>query len=114
MDWLGKMLNLPKSFTFSSCDKGGGGGVLLGTTCEAILCTLVVAARDKKLAQIGYENIGKLVVYCSDQTHSALQKATQIVGIHPQNFRVIKTKGSNFYSLSPKSLLSAFYHSFRC
>jgi tyrosine decarboxylase len=32
MDWLGKMLNLPKSFIFSSCDKGGGG-------CEAILCT---------------------------------------------------------------------------
>ncbi|GAU29952.1 hypothetical protein TSUD_360670 [Trifolium subterraneum] len=105
MDWLGKMLNLPKSFIFSSCDKGGG-GVLLGTTCEAILCTLV-AARDKKLAQIGKENIGKLVVYCSDQTHSALQKATQIVGIHPQNFRVIKAKGSNLYSLSSDPLLSA-------
>jgi tyrosine decarboxylase len=74
MDWLGKMLTFPKSFTFSSCDKGGG-GVLLGTTCEAILCTLV-AARDKKLAQIGKENSGKLVVYCSDQTHSAIQKAT--------------------------------------
>lgn len=46
MNWLGKLLNLPKSFIFSSNIKGGG-GVLLGTTCEAILCTLV-AARDKK------------------------------------------------------------------
>jgi tyrosine decarboxylase len=36
----------------------------------------LVAARDKKLAQIGKENSGKLVVYCSDQTHSAIQKAT--------------------------------------
>jgi tyrosine decarboxylase len=73
----------------------------------------LVAARDKKLAQIGKENSGKLVVYCSDQTHSAIQKATQIVGIHPQHFRVIKTEGSNLYSLSPDSLLFSFYHSFR-
>ncbi|XP_058745542.1 tyrosine decarboxylase 1-like [Vicia villosa] len=105
MNWLAKMLNLPKCFIFSSNFKDGGGGVLLGTTCEAILCTLV-AARDEKLSKIGKENIGKLVVYCSDQTHSALQKATQIVGIHAQNFRVIKTKGSNFFSLSHESFLS--------
>lgn len=104
MNWLGKLLNLPKSFIFSSNIKGGG-GVLLGTTCEAILCTLV-AARDKKLSQIGKDDIGKLVVYCSDQTHSALQKASQIVGINSENFRVIKTKGSNLFALSPDSLLS--------
>lgn len=104
MDWLGKMLKLPKSFIFSSCNEGGG-GVLLGTTCEAILCTLV-AARDKKLSQIGKENIGKLVVYCSDQTHSALQKATQIAGIDSKNLRVIKTKKSNLYAMSPASLIS--------
>ncbi|KAL2473829.1 Tyrosine decarboxylase 1 [Forsythia ovata] len=73
MDWLGKMLKLPNEFLFS----GGGGGVLQGTTCEAILCTLV-AARDHMLNKIGRDNIGKLVVYGSDQTHSALQKAAQI------------------------------------
>ncbi|RDY00983.1 Tyrosine/DOPA decarboxylase 2, partial [Mucuna pruriens] len=101
MDWLGQMLKLPKTFLFS----GEGGGVLLGTTCEAILCTLV-AAREKKLSQVGKEKIGKLVVYASDQTHSALQKAAQIAGIHPANFRVIKTKRSSFFALSPDSLLS--------
>ncbi|XP_057454757.1 tyrosine decarboxylase 1-like [Lotus japonicus] len=104
MDWLGQALNLPKTFLFS--EKNGGGGVLLGTTCEAILCTLV-AARDQKLSQVGKENISKLVVYGSDQTHSALQKAAQIAGIHPQNFRAIKTKRSSAFALTTDSLLSA-------
>ncbi|GMP30389.1 hypothetical protein CsSME_00005080 [Camellia sinensis var. sinensis] len=48
MDWLGKMLQLPNSFLFS----GGGGGVLQGTTCEAVLCTLATA-RDHCLDRIG-------------------------------------------------------------
>ncbi|KAK2981132.1 hypothetical protein RJ640_024835 [Escallonia rubra] len=99
MDWLGKMIQLPKSFLFS----GGGGGVLHGSTCEAILCT-VVAVREQKLSVIGRENIGKLVVYCSDQTHSSLQKSVTIAGINPKNLRpIVTTKSSNF-QLSPHSL----------
>nr|DAD44135.1 TPA_asm: hypothetical protein HUJ06_002365 [Nelumbo nucifera] len=58
------MLKLPKSFLFS----GNGGGVLQGTTYEAILCTFT-AARDRTSNRIGRENIGKLVVYGLDQTH---------------------------------------------
>jgi len=69
MDWMGKMLKLPSTFLFS----GNGGGVLHGSTCEAIVCTLV-AARDETLRMIGAENITKLVVYASDQTHSTLLK----------------------------------------
>ncbi|KAM3749855.1 hypothetical protein ACB098_05G217200 [Castanea mollissima] len=75
MDWLGEMLMLPKSFLFK------------GTTCEAILCTLA-AARDQMLNRCGSEKKEKLVVYGSDQTHSALQKAAQIAGIHTKNFRL--------------------------
>ncbi|KAF7845108.1 tyrosine decarboxylase 1-like [Senna tora] len=104
MDWLAQALKLPHIFHFSS---NIGGGVILGTTCEAILCTLV-AARDQKLIQIGRHNLDKLVVYGSDQTHSALQKAAQIAGINPQNFRAIKTTSKfNSFALSPNSLLSA-------
>ncbi|XP_030972406.1 tyrosine decarboxylase 1-like [Quercus lobata] len=99
MDWLGEMLKLPKSFLFS----GNGGGVLQGTTCEAILCTLT-AARDQMLSQFGRDKIGNLVVYGSDQTHSALQKAAQIAGIYPKNFRAIKTTKSTLYGLCPNSL----------
>ncbi|XP_043700782.1 tyrosine/DOPA decarboxylase 2-like isoform X2 [Telopea speciosissima] len=101
-DWLGKMLNLPNSFLFS----GNGGGVLQGTTCEAILCTLA-ASRDRMLNKIGRENILKLVVYGSDQTHCGLQKAAQIAGIHPNNFRPIATSRSTAFALSPDSLRSA-------
>nr|QAT78104.1 phenylacetaldehyde synthase [Rosa hybrid cultivar] len=99
MDWLGDMLQLPKSFHFS----GNGGGVLHGSTCEAIVCTMV-AARDQMLLRIGRENLGKLVVYGSDQTHSTLQKATQIVGINTENFRAIKTTKSTGFALSPEML----------
>nr|QAT78105.1 phenylacetaldehyde synthase [Rosa hybrid cultivar] len=99
MDWLGDMLQLPKSFHFS----GNGGGVLHGSTCEAIVCTMV-AARDQMLRRIGRENLGKLVVYGSDQTHSTLQKATQIVGINTENFRAIKTTKSTGFALSPEML----------
>ncbi|KAL4627678.1 hypothetical protein ACB092_05G182500 [Castanea dentata] len=89
MDWLGEILDLPKTFLFS----GNGGGVIQGTTCEAVLCTLV-AARDQMLSQIGRENLEKLVVYASDQTHSAFLKVAQLAGIHPMNFRAIKTSKS--------------------
>ncbi|CAL5409246.1 unnamed protein product [Camellia sinensis] len=102
MDWLGKMLQLPMSFLFC----GNGGGVLQGTTCEAILCTLI-AARDQILNKIGRDSIGKLVVYGSDQTHFALQKATKIAGINPENFRAISTTKSTAFGLSPDSLESA-------
>ncbi|URE15633.1 Tyrosine DOPA decarboxylase [Musa troglodytarum] len=102
MDWLGKMLNLPKPFLFS----GGGGGVLQGTTCEGILCT-VTAARDKVLNKIGRDRIGDLVVYCSDQTHCALKKAAQIAGIRPDNIRALPTRQRDAFGLCPEMLGAA-------
>ncbi|KAL8504335.1 hypothetical protein ACS0TY_022895 [Phlomoides rotata] len=102
MDWVGKMLQLPEAFLFS----GGGGGVLQGTTCEAILSTLV-AARDKMLNRIGVDCINKLVVYGSDQTHSALQKAAQIAGIHRSNFRAVGTSKADAFALSARALREA-------
>ncbi|XP_052477678.1 tyrosine decarboxylase [Gossypium raimondii] len=99
MDWLGQMLGLPQSFLFS----GTGGGVIQGTTCEAILCTLV-AARDQMLAKVGRENMGKLVFYGSDQTHCALLKAAKVAGLECKNFRAIKTMRSTAFQLSAESL----------
>lgn len=56
---------------------GQGGGVIQGTASEAVLVVLL-AARDKGLRRIGKDALGKLVVYYSDQTHSAMQKACQV------------------------------------
>ncbi|XP_021898231.1 tyrosine decarboxylase 1-like [Carica papaya] len=104
MDWMGNMLKLPSSFLFS----GSGGGVLHGSTCEAVVCTLA-AARDKTLNQLGgnYQNITKFVVYASDQTHFTLQKAAKLIGIPPSNFRSLTTSFPSGFSLSPEKLQSA-------
>ncbi|KAL3517749.1 hypothetical protein ACH5RR_020338 [Cinchona calisaya] len=102
LDWLAKALNLPDDFLST----GQGGGVIQGTASEAVLVVLL-AARDRVLRKIGKDSIGKLVVYSSDQTHSALQKACQIAGIHPENCRVLKTDSSTDYALSPESLNEA-------
>lgn len=99
MDWLANMLRLPKSFMFS----GSGGGVIQGTTSEAIICTLI-AARDRALEIIGHHNIGKLVVYGSDQTHSTYTKACKLAGIFPCNIRIIPTSRDTNFSLSPAAL----------
>lgn len=56
---------------------GQGGGVIQGTASEAVLVVLL-AARDRVLRKVGKDAIGKLVVYASDQTHSAMQKACQV------------------------------------
>ncbi|CAN1149830.1 Tyrosine decarboxylase [Linum perenne] len=85
---------------------GGGGGVIMGTTCEALLATLV-AARDQKLSSSEVVTLEKLVVYCSDQTHCAFQKAAQIVGIKSGNVRVIPTTKATSFGMAPESLESA-------
>uniref|UniRef100_A0ACD5VWU3 Uncharacterized protein n=1 Tax=Avena sativa TaxID=4498 RepID=A0ACD5VWU3_AVESA len=102
VDWLGKALHLPESLLFA----GGGGGTLLGTSCEAMLCALV-AARDKKLSEIGGNRIGDLVVYCSDQTHFAFCKAARIAGIQREHCREIQTCHENMFALSPTALQAA-------
>ncbi|KAA8526445.1 hypothetical protein F0562_008352 [Nyssa sinensis] len=95
MDWLANMLKLPKSFMFS----GTGGGVIQGTSSEAILCTLI-AARDRALEIIGIKNVNKLVVYGSDQTHSTYAKACKLAGIFPCNIRSIPTTADANFSMS--------------
>ncbi|XP_063423745.1 aromatic-L-amino-acid decarboxylase-like [Mytilus trossulus] len=80
MDWLGKMLDLPEDFLF--CSGGKGGGVIQGTASEATLVALL-SARTKiirKLLETGdYKDQGqimpKLIAYCSDQSHSSVERA---------------------------------------
>ncbi|CAN6288263.1 unnamed protein product [Urochloa humidicola] len=102
VDWMGKLLGLPRRLLFSS----GGGGVLQGSTCEAVVCTLA-AARDRALAELGHEAILRLVVYASDQTHATFQKGARIVGIPPSNFRVIPTSAASGYGLPAAAVRDA-------
>ncbi|CAD6205092.1 unnamed protein product [Miscanthus lutarioriparius] len=95
VDWMGTLLGLPQRLLFS----GGGGGVLQGSTCEAVVCTLA-AERDRALHRLGHESIMKLVFYASDQTHVTFQKGARLVGIPPSNFRVIQTTPASGYGLT--------------
>ncbi|KAG6482264.1 hypothetical protein ZIOFF_058895 [Zingiber officinale] len=121
LDWLAKLLKLPNQFLSTESlvmassvvlviirDSlaGKGGGVIQGTASEAILVVLL-AARDKILRKVGKNSLEKLVVYASDQTHSALQKACQIAGIFSENVRVLKTDSSSNYALSPEVVSTA-------
>lgn len=105
LDWLAKLLNLPDYFLLG----GQGGGVIQGTASEAVLVVLL-AARERTLTRVGKNALGKLVVYASDQTHSSLQKACQVGGIQPENFRFLKADSSTNYGLSPEVLCEAITH----
>ncbi|XVE78007.1 hypothetical protein DITRI_Ditri13aG0109600 [Diplodiscus trichospermus] len=76
---------------------------MMGTASEAALVVLL-AARDKVLRRAGKGAVEKLIVYASDQTHYALQKACQIGGIHRENCRLLKANSSTKYALSPEFL----------
>ncbi|CAH8295412.1 unnamed protein product [Eruca vesicaria subsp. sativa] len=102
LDWLAKLLNLPEQFL----SEGNGGGVIQGSASESVHVAMT-AARDKVLRRVGKNALGKLVVYSSDQTHSSLQKACQIAGIHPENCRVLKADSSTNYTLRPELLQEA-------
>ncbi|CAM8936565.1 unnamed protein product [Rhodiola kirilowii] len=103
VDWMANMLNLPSSFRFSG---GSGGGVLQANTCEAVLCTLA-AARDKALNRVGDDQINKLVVYCSDQTHFTIHKGAKLIGIRSKNIKSITTRRVNEFKLCPNDLRDA-------
>ncbi|KAJ6833589.1 tyrosine decarboxylase 1 [Iris pallida] len=107
LDWLAKILKLPNQFLSS----GRGGGVIQGTASEAVLVVLL-AARDKFLRKHGKRSLENLVVYASDQTHSAMQKACQIAGIYPENLRVLKAGYSSNYALTPEVVSEAISNDF--
>ncbi|KAK6940596.1 Pyridoxal phosphate-dependent decarboxylase [Dillenia turbinata] len=102
LDWLAKLLKLPEDFL----SKGQGGGVIQGTASEAVLVVLL-AARDRVLRRAGKSALEKLVVYASDQTHSCIQKACQIAGIHAENCKALTTDSATNFALSPEVLADA-------
>ncbi|PUZ50057.1 hypothetical protein GQ55_6G028800 [Panicum hallii var. hallii] len=108
LDWLAQLLRLPASFmNRTAAGRGTGGGVILGTTSEAMLVTLV-AARDAALRRSGSEGVSglpRLAVYAADQTHSTFFKACRLAGFDPANIRSIPTGPETDYALDPAKLL---------
>ncbi|KAJ2490817.1 hypothetical protein IWW37_002817 [Coemansia sp. RSA 2050] len=90
MDWLGKLVGLDKRYMGIKDDgtEGAGGGVIQGTASEAHIAAMI-AGREMALERLKAQGLSgdeadkmrhKFVAYFSDQTHSAGQKATNIIG----------------------------------
>lgn len=88
LDWLVDALGLPARFKTSSA----GGGVIQDSASSATLCALL-AARERisgyTVRQAGLQP--GLVAYCSEESHSALDKAVSIAGIGRAQLRKIAT-----------------------
>ncbi len=86
LDWLVPMLGLPTKFLST----GAGGGVIQDTASSASLCALLAAReRATNFASNSKGCNGRLIAYCSTQTHSSLDKAMKIAGMGSDNLRHI-------------------------
>ena len=101
LDWLVPMLGLPEKFLSTS----SGGGVIQDTASSSSLCALLAGReRATSFASNIHGCDGKLVAYCSTQTHSSVEKAAKIAGIGAENLRAVPVD-TNF-ALRPGALAS--------
>lgn len=99
LDWLVPMLGLPEKFLSS----GSGGGVIQDTASSASLCALLAAReRATHFASNRRGCDGKLVAYCSTQTHSSVEKAVKIAGLGSDNLRQIEVDKD--FAMRPEAL----------
>lgn len=74
IDWLRRLFGLPE----------GSGGLFVPGGSIANL-TALVAARDERVR----EQRSRGVIYCSDQTHSSVDRAVRVMGLEPCQLRKI-------------------------
>ena len=94
VNWLRDMLGLPQEFT----------GVIQDTASTATLCAILTArekhsaykVNDKGLTENNYR------IYCSNQTHSSIDKAVKIAGLGLDN--LLKISVDESLSLKPLEL----------
>ena len=86
LDWLVSLLGLPEKFLSTSA----GGGVIQDTASSSSLCALL-AARERATGLVSNRKgcNGRMVAYCSTQTHSSVEKAMKIAGLGSDNLRAI-------------------------
>jgi aromatic-L-amino-acid decarboxylase len=98
MIWLRDMIGLPSGFE----------GVIQDSASTATLAA-ILTAREKttnfSVNNNGAENTGTLKVYCSDQTHSSVEKAVKISGIGRKNLVKISVKED--FSMNAEKLREA-------
>src|SRR5260221_9890988 len=100
LDWLVPMLGLPEKFLSTS---SAGGGVIQDTASSAALCALLAAReRATQFASNRKGCDGRLIAYCSTQTHSSIEKAMKIAGMGSDNLRQIEVDKN--FAMRPEAL----------
>ncbi|XP_076754487.1 aromatic-L-amino-acid decarboxylase [Xylocopa sonorina] len=86
MNWVGKLLHLPKELL--NCSEGPGGGSIQGSASETTFFCLTLAresvvTRTKRFHPEWDEHIirSKLIAYASDQSNSSVEKAAKIATV---------------------------------
>ena len=98
LDWLRIMTGLPKGLY----------GVIQDSASSAILCALLTArerATDWQVNHNGLAQSAPVIVYTSEQAHSATEKGAKIAGYGKSNVRFIKT--DNNFAMDPHALETA-------
>jgi len=100
LDWLRQMIGLPSDFRGVITDCGSASNLIaLAAAREAIHRQI----RGQGLA--GRTDIPKLRLYCSDQTHSSVEKAAIVLGIGQEGVR--KIQSDTEFKMNAKVLAAA-------
>lgn len=99
LDWLVEMMDLPRKFLSS----GAGGGVIQDSASSGVLCALLAAReRASEFGVNRHGGTGKLIAYCTSQTHSSVDKAMMIAGLGLENLR--KVAVDETFAMRPEAL----------
>ncbi|MCX6255768.1 MAG: aminotransferase class I/II-fold pyridoxal phosphate-dependent enzyme [Bacteroidia bacterium] len=101
MIWLRDMIGLPSGFE----------GVIQDSASTATLAAILTArekATNFSINNKGAENTRTLKVYCTDQTHSSVEKAVKISGIGRKNLVKISVKED--FSMDAQKLRETIIH----
>lgn len=95
MEWLREAMGIPSDWT----------GVIQDTASTATLAAIITAREQRSNFQVnkeGFEGFTKFRVYCSDQTHSSIEKGAKIAGIGQQH--VVKIPTDELLAMRPDAL----------
>ena len=98
MEWLQNVMNIPDDWT----------GVIQDSASSATLAAIITAREQKskyKINQAGFEGFTKFRVYCSEETHSSIEKGAKIAGIGKEH--VVKVPTDDVLRMQPDLLLPA-------
>ena len=96
MEWFKKIIGIPNTWS----------GVIQDSASSATLASIITAREQKtnyQINQAGFDGLKKFRIYCSEETHSSIEKGAKIAGIGKEN--VVKIPTNEFLQLQTKLLL---------